>query len=73
MFIKLIYALLFIWAGLSILKYRRVVKSWTGNFYWAEKYLGSWWTYIVITLIWMGLIFIGTLYPFGWINFFLNN
>lgn len=40
-FIKILYAILGIFMGLGILKYRKVVYSWTGKFYWAEKYLGS--------------------------------
>jgi hypothetical protein len=49
--IKIFYALLGISMGLGILKYRKVVYSWTGRFYWAEKYLGSGGTILIISLI----------------------
>jgi len=70
--IKIIYAILFIlmWAG--IIKYRRTVKSWTWNFYWAEKYIWNWWTYLVLILAWMLLIFYWTIYPFWWIDLLLK-
>lgn len=48
--IKAFYALFGIAIGLGILKYRKVVYSWTGKFYWAEKYLGSGGTVFVICL-----------------------
>jgi hypothetical protein len=48
-----------------MIRYRRTVKSWTGNFVWAEKYLGSGGTYLVIILFGMFLMFLGVLYPFG--------
>lgn len=67
-FIKIIYSLLFIAWGVALLKYRRTVKSWTGNFVWAEKYLGNWWTYLVIILFGLFFIFFGVLYPFGWFD-----
>ncbi len=71
MIIKIIYAILLIASWSAILKYRKVVKSWTGNFYWAEKHIGSWGTYFVLILIWLGLIFLWVLYPFGWIDLFI--
>ncbi|MDD5377385.1 MAG: hypothetical protein PHH16_04720 [Candidatus Gracilibacteria bacterium] len=63
--IKIIYALLGIGMGLGILKYRKVVYSWTGRWYWAEKYLGSGGTVFMISLIGLGLIFVSVAYPFG--------
>jgi len=39
MIIKIVYGLFFIACGWSLIRYRRNVKSWTGNFVWAEKYL----------------------------------
>ncbi|MDD2870730.1 MAG: hypothetical protein PHS49_01970 [Candidatus Gracilibacteria bacterium] len=65
MIIKLIYSILLITGGYYIVKYRKVVKSWTGNFYWAEHYLGNGGTYFVIILIGLGMIFFGVIYPFG--------
>ncbi|OIP53893.1 hypothetical protein AUK10_01860 [Candidatus Gracilibacteria bacterium CG2_30_37_12] len=63
--IKIIYALIGIALGLGILKYRKIVYSWTGKFYWAEKYLGSGGTIFIISLIGLGLIFVSVAYPFG--------
>ncbi|NDK19936.1 hypothetical protein GW819_03775 [Candidatus Gracilibacteria bacterium] len=63
--IKIFYALFGIVIGLGILKYRKVVYSWTGRFYWAEKYLGSGGTVFVITLVGLGFIFVSAAYPFG--------
>ncbi len=62
--VKLFYALLGIAMGLGIVKYRKIVYSWTGRFYWAEKYLGSGGTVFIITLVWLGLIFVSVTYPF---------
>ncbi|MDD2891658.1 MAG: hypothetical protein PHQ95_01720 [Candidatus Gracilibacteria bacterium] len=64
-FIKVLYALFGIGIGLGILKYRKIVYSWTGRWYWAEKYLGSGGTVFVISLIGMGFIFVSVAYPFG--------
>ena len=64
MIIKIIYALLLITAGWAIIKYRRIVRSWTGTFVWAEKYLGRGSTYFVIILIWAACIIFWIRYPF---------
>jgi len=66
--LKIFYALLLIASWMWLIKYRRNVKSWTGNFMWAEKYLWSWWTYLIMILIGLFLIFVGILYPFGWLD-----
>lgn len=66
--IKLFYAGLLIGTGVLMLKYRKVIKSWTGNFYWAEKYLWQWGTYLVLIMFWLFLIFWGILYPFWWLD-----
>lgn len=66
--VKLIYAIILIWAWYAIVRYRRNVHEWTGNFVWAEQYLGSGWTYIIITFAWLALIFFWTIYPFWWIS-----
>lgn len=62
--IDLFYALLLMGVWISLIKYRRVVKSWTGNFLWAERYLGYGGTYFVLIVLWCFLIFWGVLYPF---------
>ena len=68
MFVDIIYAILLIGTWLLILKNRRLVKTWTGNFYWAEKYIGRGGTYLVI--IFAGIFCIGlwVIYPFGWLD-----
>lgn len=71
--IKIFYAIIMIWTWYLMLKYRQRVKSWTWNFYWAEKYLWRWWTHVVITLVACGLIFLWALYPFWWVEFLFNN
>ncbi|MDD4151308.1 MAG: hypothetical protein PHR68_01725 [Candidatus Gracilibacteria bacterium] len=63
--LKIIYAIILIAIGYYIIKYRKEVKGWTGNFVWAEQYLGSGGTYFIIVLIGLACIFFGTLYPFG--------
>ncbi|MGE4444433.1 MAG: hypothetical protein AB7E37_05580 [Candidatus Altimarinota bacterium] len=63
--IDLFYALLLFGVGFSIIKYRRVVKSWTGNFVWAERYIGTGGTYLVLLLLGCFLMIWGVLYPFG--------
>lgn len=39
MFVKLLYFLFFVSLGVAILKYRKVVFEWTGQWYWAEKHI----------------------------------
>jgi hypothetical protein len=64
MIINIIYSILLIIGWVAILKYRKIIKSWTGNFYWAEKYIGNWWTYLVLIAIGMAMIFYWIRYPF---------
>lgn len=71
--LKILYAAMGIAVGIGILKYRKIVYSWTGRFYWAEKYLGSGGTMIVITLVGLGLIFVSIIYPFGVLDRVLQN
>lgn len=73
MIIDIIYWLFFIWLWSLILKYRKNVKGWTWNFVWAEHYLWRWWTYFVIILIWLWIIFYWVIYPFGWFSSVLDN
>jgi hypothetical protein len=69
LFIDLLYAILLIMWGFYLIKYRRNVKSWTGNFAWAEKYIWSGGTYIIMILIGLFMIFLWVLYPFWWMEF----
>lgn len=68
-FIDIFYGILLIFAGAAMIKYRRNIKSWTGNFLWAEKYLGRGGTYIVMILFALFLIFLGVLFPFWGLDF----
>jgi len=38
--VDIFYSIMFILGGIGLIKYRRNVKSWTGNWLWAEKYIG---------------------------------
>ena len=72
MIIEIIYWIFFIiWWG-ALLRHRKVVKSWTGNFVWAEQYLWRGGTYTVIILFWLFLIFLWVIYPFWWIELLLE-
>lgn len=66
--IDIFYALLLFSAGFSLIKYRKVVKSWTGNFVWAERYLWTWWTYLALLLVGCFLMVWWVLYPFWWLE-----
>jgi hypothetical protein len=56
----------FFWVfWILLIKYRKQIHGWTGNFVWAERYLWSGWTYLVLLILWLGCIFYGTIYPFG--------
>ena len=63
--IDIIYAILFIAWWIWLIKYRRNVKWWTGNFVWAERYIWNWGTYFVLILAGLFMIFLWVLYPFG--------
>jgi hypothetical protein len=54
--------LLIILAGMAILRYRYQIYEFTGEWGWAEKYVGN--TTVAISLIGMLLIAVGTAYPF---------
>ncbi len=71
--VKLFYAVLLVWMGYLILKYRRTVKSWTGNFVWAERYLWNGGTYLVLIFIGCFLIILWILYPFWWLSLIFWN
>ncbi len=66
--IDIFYAIVLFAAGFSLIKYRRIIKSWTGNFVWAERYLGSGGTYFVLILVWCFFMIWGVLYPFWWLE-----
>jgi len=68
MIIKIFYAIFLVVLWFSLIKYRRQVKSWTGNFVWAEHYLWAGGTYLIMIIFWMFLMFLGVLYPFGWLE-----
>ena len=68
--IDLIYAILLIVWGMWLIKYRRNVKWWTGNFVWAERYIWNWGTYFVMILIGLFMIFLWVIYPFGGLDLF---
>nr|MDD3719849.1 hypothetical protein [Candidatus Gracilibacteria bacterium] len=63
--VKIFYSVLLIGFGYLLIRYRRNVHSWTGNWVWAEKYLGSGGTYVALTFFGLFLIFLGAIYPFG--------
>jgi len=69
-FVSIFYAIIFVIAWILVVKYRRTVKSWTGNFMWAERYLWTGSTYLVIILAWLFLVFLGLSFPFWWLDFF---
>lgn len=70
--VDIIYAILFMGWWAALIKYRKTVKEWTGNIYWAEKYLGRWGTYLIIIAFGLGMIFLGVTAPFGWLNVFME-
>jgi amino acid permease len=63
--IDIFYAIMFISWWIAIIKYRKNVKSWTGNWLWAEKYIWNGGTYIVLIFTGLAMIFLWVLYPFG--------
>jgi len=68
-FSKLFFVIFYICLWVLIIKFRKNIKSWTWNFYWAEKYLWNGWTYLVFMLFWLFLIFYWVIYPFWWLEF----
>lgn len=62
--VKLFYSIILLSLWWTLIKYRKNVHERTWNWYWAEKYLGSGWTYLVLVLFWMFLIFLWAIYPF---------
>lgn len=72
MFTNIFFGLCLIAMWAVILKYRKIVRWWTGNFYWAEKHLWRGWTYFIIMLIGLFLIFLWVIYPFWWLDLLIK-
>ena len=62
---KLFVTIIGIASGAIILQYRKIVYEWTGRFAWAEEYLGSGGTIVVISLAGFLLIVMSIAYLFG--------
>lgn len=65
---NIILGLFLIAIGILIIRFRYPIYHFTGEWGWAQKYLGGNGTVIAIILIWMLLIWIGAAYPFGAFN-----
>lgn len=65
-FMKILYWIILFGLWVVILKYRKTVYDWTGRFDWAERYIGSWGTVLVIIMIWLLMIFLSVAYP-AWV------
>jgi len=65
--LKIFYGIIMIVIWVLLIQHRRNVKSWTGNFTWAETYLWRWGTYLVLIFFGLFLIFFGSIYPFWWL------
>lgn len=63
--LKVTYWIILFCLWVIVLKYRKNIYDWTGKFGWAERYIGSWWTVIVIILTWLLFIFLSVAYPMG--------
>ncbi len=68
LFARILYGILLFAMWFYWLKYRRQLKSWTWSFYWAEKYLWNGWTYTVLILLCIGLMFLWVIAPFWWLE-----
>lgn len=68
------YVAFFIWLWYSFIRYRQVIKSWTGDWWFAERRLWRWWTYVMMILLGLVLMFYWAVYPFWGLEFlFWNN
>lgn len=65
---KFLLWLIIILCGVAIMRYRYQIYEFTGDWWWAEKYLWGNGTVHAISLIGALLVFFGTAYPFGVIN-----
>ena len=66
--LDIIYGILLIVWGMWLIKYRRNVKWWTGNFVWAERYIWNWGTYFIMIFVGLFMIFLWVIYPFDWLD-----
>lgn len=64
---KFLIGLLFIASGIAMMHYRYKIYDFTGEWWWAQEYIGG--TTNAIVLIWMILIGIWVAYPFWVIDF----
>lgn len=69
---NILYWIFFLVSGFLILKYRRQIRQFSGKFAWAEIYLWRWWTYLVILVAWLLLIFLWAVFPFWWMDIILR-
>ncbi len=67
--VKIILWIILISIWILILKFRKNIHEWTGNFYWAEQYIGRWWTFFILVIIWCFFIIWWVSYPFWWLEF----
>jgi len=56
MFERIILSIFLFAIWFAILKYRKVVHGWTGNWVWAERYLWRWGTYTALILGGLGFV-----------------
>ncbi|MBS9784462.1 hypothetical protein KGV55_03875 [Candidatus Gracilibacteria bacterium] len=66
---KFVMGLILIILGGVIIRYRYHIYHFTGDWGWAQRYLGGNGTVTAISMIGAGLIFIGFAYPFGAFDF----
>ncbi len=69
MFERIVWSIFLFAMWYVILKYRKVVHGWTGNWVWAERYLGRWGTYTALVLFGLGFIMVAIMYLFGQFSF----
>ena len=69
MFERIILSIFLFAIWFAILKYRKIVHGWTGNWVWAEKYLGRWWTYTALVLAGLWFILVSIMYLFWQFDF----
>ncbi len=65
-FLKIFYWILLFSMWAVLIKFRKTIYEWTGKFAWAERYIWSGWTVLVIILTWMFLMFLSVAYP-AWV------
>lgn len=70
---RFIYFLFFFCLGLFIIRYREMLQRVSGNFNWAEKYLGNGGTYSAYLLIGLAMCFLSIMYVTGTLDGFLES